>query len=96
MTTLNGKKMQKGNVVYDILKGAGKVIDDGGGVLNVTVDFGSSGQMKFSQSGEFQGHQRLYWREPYIIQPRGPNDPAYEKAVELMKLIYEQLRSYEN
>lgn len=95
MTTLNGKKMQKGNVVYDILKGAGKVIDDGGGVLNVTVDFGSSGTMKFSQSGKFQGYQRLYWREPYIIQPRGPNDPAYEKAVGLMKIIYDHLRSYE-
>lgn len=95
MSTLNGKKMQVGNVVYDVLKGAGKVIDDGGGVLNVTVDFGSHGQMNFSQDGKFQGYQRLYWKPPYLIQPRGQQDEAYEQTVALSKIIYDFFVSYE-
>lgn len=95
MSTLNGKKMKVGNVVYDILKGAGKVIDDGGGVLNVTVDFGVNGQMKFSQDGKFQGNQRLYWKPPYLLQPRGPQDEAYEQTIALSKMIYDFLVSYE-
>lgn len=95
MTTLNGKRMAVGDVVYDILKGAGKVIDDGGGVLNVTVDFGVGGQMKFSQDGKFQGNQRLFWKPPYLIQPRGPKDDAYEQTIALSNLIYEFFVSYE-
>lgn len=95
MTTLNGKSMKVGDIVYDVLKGAGKVIDDGGGVLNVTVDFGAGGQMKFSQDGKFQGNQRLYWKSPYLLQPRGPKDEAYEQTVALANIIYNFLVAYE-
>lgn len=95
MSSLNGKKMQVGNIVYDVLKGAGKVIDDGGGVLNVTVDFGVNGKMNFGQDGTFQGHQRLYWKPPYLIQPRGPQDEAYEQTVALSQMIYNFFISYE-
>lgn len=87
--------MEVGNVVYDVLKGMGKVVDDGGGVLNVTVDFGVNGQMKFSQDGKFQGNQRLYWKPPYLLQPRGPHDEAYEQTIGLLSVIYEYLVSYE-
>lgn len=95
MTTLNGKKLAVGDVVYDVLKGAGRVIDDGGGVLNVTVDFGTNGQMKFSQDGKFQGNQRLYWKPPLWLQPRGPQDEAYDQAVALTKMIYDFLVAYD-
>lgn len=96
MSSLNGRKMQVGDIVYDLLKGAGKVTNDGGGVLNVTVSFGQNGVMNFSQDGKFQGVQRLFWQPPYLIQPRGPNDEAYEKAVGLANVIYDYLVSYEN
>ena len=51
--SLNGRKMQVGDIVHDILKGAGKVVNDGGGVLSVTVDFGAGGRMTFAQDGTF-------------------------------------------
>lgn len=95
MATLNGRKMAVGDVVYDVLKGAGKVVDDGGGVLNVKVDFGPNGQMMFSQDGKFQGHQRLYWMPPYLLQPRGPKDEAYEHTIALSRMIYEYFLSFE-
>lgn len=95
MTTLNGRKMAKGDIVYDVLKGAGRVVDDGGGVLNVKVDFGSNGTMSFSQDGKFQGYQRLYWKPPYLVQPRGPKDEAYEHTVALVGIIYEYFASFE-
>lgn len=95
MTTLNGTKMAVGNVVYDVIKGAGRVVDDGGGVLNVTVDFGAGGTMRFSQDGKFQGQQRLYWKPPYLMQPRGPQDEPYEQTIALSKIIYDFLVSYE-
>lgn len=96
MSSLNGRKMKVGDVVYDVLKGGGRVTNDGGGVLNVTVDFGAGGTMNFSQDGKFQGSQRLYWKPPYIMQPRGPDDEAYEQAVDMAKDIYAKLVSYEN
>lgn len=96
MSSLNGIKVKVGDVVYDILKGAGRVIDDGGGVLNITVDFGpTGGTMRFGQDGTFQGHQRLYWKPPYILQPRGPNDIPYEQTTALLAMIYDFLVSYE-
>lgn len=94
--TLNGRKMRKGDTVYDILKGAGQVVNDGGGVLNVTVDFGvKGGRMSFAQDGTFQGARRLYWKPPYIVEPRGPVDEPYEKAVALFRVIYEHFLGYE-
>lgn len=95
MVSLNGREIQVGDVVYDILKGAGKVTDNGGGVLAVTVDFGESGTMKFAQDGTFQGVQRLYWKAPYVFQPRGPSDEPYELAIQLSQLIYNFLVQYE-
>lgn len=95
MTTLNGLSMKRGDVVYDIIKGAGTVINDGGGVLNVTVDFGASGQMNFTQDGKFQGQQRLYWKNPVFLQARGPNDQAFDATMKLLPVLYEFLTAYE-
>lgn len=95
MSSLNGRKMKVGDVVHDILKGAGRVINDGGGVLNVTVDFGANGKMSFAQDGTFSGVQRLYWKEPFIFQPRGPDDESYEQAIEFAKKMYEWFLNYE-
>lgn len=95
MTTLNGRKMKVGDIVFDVVKGTGRVVDDGGGVLNVTVDFGTNGQMKFSQDGKFQGYQRLYWSNPIFIQPRGPQDTAFDEAKNLSQMIYKSLIAYE-
>lgn len=95
MVTLNGRRMLEGDIVYDVLKGAGRVVDDGGGVLNVRVSFGENDIMQFSQEGKFQGHQRLYWRPPYLIQPRGPKDDAYEHTIALSRIIYEYFQSFE-
>lgn len=95
MTALNGRKMAVGDIVFDVVKGSGRVTDNGNGVLNVTVDFGINGQMRFSQDGKFQGHQRLYWKPPVIIQARGPNDEAFDEAVKLLKMIYGVLVAYE-
>jgi len=39
MSSLNGRKMKLGDVVYDVLKGMGQVVRDGGGTLNVVVRF---------------------------------------------------------
>ena len=93
--SLNGRNMQVGDIVHDILKGAGKVVNDGGGVLSVTVDFGAGGKMSFAQDGTFGGVQRLYWKQPYIFQPEGPDDEAYELALDLAKKTYEWVKSYE-
>ena len=95
MSSLNGRKIKKGDIVYDILNGAGRVTNDGGGVLNVTVDFGTNGTMNFTQDGKFQGKQSLYWKQPRLFQPRGPDDEPYEKTVELSKIIYDYLVAYE-
>lgn len=95
MSSLNGRKMQVNDIVHDILKGAGKVVHDGGGVLNVTVDFGASGRMNFAQDGTFGGVQRLYWKPPFIFQPRGPDDEPYEQALEFAKMSYEWFKNYE-
>lgn len=91
MTTLNGRKMKVGDIVHDVLLGAGQVVKDGGGVLNVTVRFAEKREMMFAQDGTHQGVQRLYWQQPYIFQPRGPDDKAYQQAIELAKVIYETL-----
>lgn len=87
--------MKVGDVVYDVLYGSGRVINDGGGVLTVVVDFGSHGQMSYSQDGKFGGVQRLYWQAPYLLQPRGPDDEAYEQTIALMQSIYQHFVSYE-
>lgn len=94
MSSLNGRKMRVGDVVHDILKGAGRVVNDGGGVLNVTVDFGAGGQMSFAQDGTFGGVQRLYWKQPYIFQPEGPDDEAYELAVTFARQAYEWVKTH--
>ena len=96
MDTLNGRKMEVGDVVYDILKGMGQVVKDGGGVLNVTVQFSVGNTMTFTQDGKFQGVQRLYWKPPYVFQPRGPDDKSYDQAITLAKVIYETLVLNEN
>lgn len=95
MGSLNGRKMQLGDVVYDVLLGTGQVVNDGGGELMVTVDFGKRGRMNFAQDGTFNGQQRLYWREPYILQPTGPNDEAYEMTMGLVDVIYNYFKAYE-
>ncbi len=95
MSSLNGRKMKVGDIVHDILKGAGKVINDGGGELNVTVDFGANGKMNFAQDGTFSGVQRLYWKPPFIFQPRGPDDKPYEQAIEFAQMAYEWFKNYE-
>ncbi len=91
MSTLNGRKMKVGDVVYDVLKGAGQVVADGGGVLNVKVRFDENDEMMFPQDGKVHGRQRLYWKEPYIFMPRGPDDEAYDEAIDLAKVIYNRL-----
>lgn len=94
MKTLNGRRMKKGDIVYDILKGSGQVVDDGGGVLNVTVRFSENSQMNFAQDGTFNGVQRLYWCAPYVFQPKGPDDEAYALTIKLAKVIYEFMSNY--
>lgn len=96
MSSLNGTKMKVGDIVHDVLKGAGQVVNDGGGKLNVTVRFSNGNEMSFAQDGTWQGAQRLYWKAPYIFQPRGPNDKAYEQAIILSRVIYETLVQNEN
>lgn len=96
MSSLNGRPMREGDVVHDILKGAGKVINDGGGVLNVTVDFGANGRMTFAQDGTFGGVQRLYWKQPFVFTPRGPDDKAYDRTIEFAKQAYEWFKQDEN
>ena len=96
MSSLNGRKMKVGDIVHDILKGAGKVINDGGGTLNVTVDFGANGKMNFTQDGAFSGVQRLYWKQPFIFKPRGPDDKPYEQAIEFAQMAYEWFKNNEN
>lgn len=95
MAGLNGRQIKKGDVVHDVINGAGRVVDDGGGVLNITVDFGTNGRMNFTQEGKFHGKQRLFWAPLPTIQARGPNDEPYEKAMEMAQLIYAHLLSYE-
>lgn len=95
MSSLNGRKMQVGDVVYDVLKGMGQVVRDGGGVLNVVVRFAEGNEMSFAQDGTYQGVQRLYWKPPYFVQPTGPDDKAYDQTIKLAKAIYETLRANE-
>lgn len=96
MSSLNGRKMQVGDVVYDVLKGMGQVVRDGGGVLNVVVRFSEGNEMAFQQDGKFQGVQRLYWKPPYFVQPKGPDDDAYDQTVRLAKAIYDELSKAKN
>lgn len=91
---INGRKIQKGDVVFDILKGSGIVVNDGGGVLNVTVRFKEGNEMNFAQDGTFQGVQRLFWQPPFPLQAKGPQDEAYDLTVKLSKVIYEFLSNY--
>lgn len=90
--SMNGYKMEVGDVVYDVLKGAGKVIKDGGGKLNVVVRFGENDQMSFTQDGKFNSIQRLFWTDPFLFPPESPNDQAYLDTLELAKVIYEKLK----
>lgn len=91
MSSLNGRKMKLGDVVYDVLKGMGQVVKDGGGVLNVVVRFKEGDEVSYAQDGTFQGCKRLYWKPPYILEPRGPEDQAYDDAIALLTPIYEKL-----
>lgn len=91
MSSLNGRKMQLGDVVYDVLKGMGQVVKDGGGSLNVVVRFKAGDELSYAQDGTFQGYKRLYWKPPYILEPRGPDDKAYDDAIALITSIYEKL-----
>lgn len=91
---INGRKIKKGDVVFDVLKGSGIVVNDGGGVLNVTVRFSEGNEMNFAQDGTFQGVQRLFWSKPFPLQAKGPEDEAYELTVKLAKVIYEFLANY--
>lgn len=92
--SLNGRKMQVGDMVYDILKGAGRVIDDGNGVLNVRVEFSKGDTMSFAQDGIAHGVRRLYWKPPVVLEPTGPNDKAWEDAMSLVLPIYQKLVAY--
>lgn len=91
---INGRNIKKGDVVFDVLKGSGIVVNDGGGVLNVTVRFSEGNEMNFAQDGTFQGVQRLFWKQPFPLQAKGPEDEAYELTVKLSKVIYEFLANY--
>lgn len=91
MSSLNGRKMKLGDVVYDVLKGIGQVVRDGGGTLNVVVRFREGDELSYAQDGTFQGEKRLYWKPPYILEPRGPNDKAYDDAIALITPIYNKL-----
>lgn len=93
--SLHGYKMEEGDVVYDILKGAGSVVKDGGGKLNVLVEFGENDRMSFTQEGMFNGIQRLYWTDPFLFPPTVPDDQAYLDTLELAKVIYEKLKRME-
>lgn len=95
MATLHGRKMQKGDVVFDILFGAGKVIDDGGGELNVVVSFSGEGEVRYSQDGKLSGRQRLYWKQPFFKTAKGPDDALFDLSVELMGHIYEKIAEFE-
>lgn len=91
MSSLNGRKIKLGDVVYDVLKGMGQVVKDGGGMLNVVVRFKEGDEVSYAQDGTFQGCKRLYWKPPYILEPRGPDDKAYDDAIALLTPIYEKL-----
>lgn len=95
MSTLHGRKMQVGDIVFDILFGAGRVIDDGGGELNVVVSFSNDGEVRYNQSGELSGRQRLYWKQPLVRTPKGPDDKLFDLVTKLSEHLYVEIEEYE-
>lgn len=94
MANLHGRKMKKGDIVYDILYGAGRVVDDGGGELNVLVSFSEDGMVRYSQDGKLSGKQRLYWSQPLVRVANGPDDVVFETTKKITDVVYEQLQEF--
>ena len=84
---INGDRVIVGDTVYDVQRGACTVINiepDN----SFTVLYPEQDTQRFSSGGYFGQRRRIYWTNPYIIDPKKGAVIFWPKFVEMVTGIY--------
>lgn len=90
---INGCEVLVGDKVYDIVLGSAVVIAvelDGA----MTVRYPTGNQQRFSTGGMFGSQRRLYWANPFIIDPKKEDLHIWPKYIDMVKGVYDLVRGF--
>lgn len=85
MNRLDNEFVDIGDEVYDIINGAGRVIESTSSAI--VVRFNNNRKMSFDTSGNYNGTRRIFWHNPIIIAPEKDGDSWKALALAVAGLV---------